>query len=212
MPLDLRDEIESNHKVMSKHNPLIGWVIIALIVSGGITSGCAFKYYTLRIMPKDTAAARNLPKEGLAVHMSYMVSKLTKYPLNNYEELYKQTTIATCKLYGYGVTYVPDINSADIAIHIQISPYPYELPQEWLTGLSFGLIPSWGKREDEYIYRFADRSGKIVTYHVDEKSFNHLIDIPFFWISFFFLDEQRMYRKALAAYLETGKGAQREYH
>ena len=100
-------------------------------------------------------------------------------------------------------TYVEKDDDATLEIHIKHLSQLSALPQEWLTGLSFGLIPSWGTRESEYTYSFKEKStGKSHTYMVDSKSYNHLILFPVFWVSFFTLNEKRVYKNALTNFLE----------
>lgn len=89
----------------------------------------------------------------------------------------------------------------DASLRVQVSRVPYTsaLPQEWLTGLSLGLIPSWGTRKSEYIYNFTfepeDRKRR---YTVDTFSVGHLLLLPF---GFFTPDEYSVYREALGNFL-----------
>lgn len=91
---------------------------------------------------------------------------------------------------------------ASFLIAVKATPFRSALPQEYLTGLSFGLIPSWGTRYDEYSYTF-EKTGekKAHSYYVNAKSYNHLILFPIFWVDFFTCDESRVYEKALRNYL-----------
>jgi hypothetical protein len=70
------------------------------------------------------------------------------------------------------------------------------LPQEWLTGLSFGLIPSWGTRPAEVRYTFS-QGPRVATYVVDDSRVNHLFLLPFFWVSFVLPDEASKFEDAL---------------
>jgi hypothetical protein len=77
------------------------------------------------------------------------------------------------------------------------------LAQDYLTGLSFGLIPSWGTKEAQYRYTFEDvTKNKIHTYSVDEHDFSHIILFPVFWISFITMDEYKVYKEALTNFIE----------
>ena len=78
------------------------------------------------------------------------------------------------------------------------------LPQEWLTGLTCGAIPSWGTRYGEFKYRFENTPRQTShTYFVDRPAFNHIIVFPVFWVSFFWPDEIDLYKKALANFLDN---------
>lgn len=76
------------------------------------------------------------------------------------------------------------------------------LPQEYLTGLSFGIIPSWGTREGELKYSFIEES-KRYTYYIDTHAFNHIILFPVFWIMFITLDEDAIYRESITNFIES---------
>jgi hypothetical protein len=91
---------------------------------------------------------------------------------------------------------------ATFLVNIKATPFRSALPQEYLTGLSFGLIPSWGTRYDEYTYTF-EKVGekKAHSYYVHSKSYNHLILFPIFWIDFIIYDESKAYEKSLRNYL-----------
>ena len=76
------------------------------------------------------------------------------------------------------------------------------LPQEWLTGLSFGLIPSWGTRPEQWKFEF--QQGEYARkYVVDDTRFNHIIAFPVFWISFPLMNIEKEYVKALREYAEN---------
>ncbi len=89
------------------------------------------------------------------------------------------------------------------------------LEQEYCTGLTFGLIPSWGTRPNEFCYTFELVGEKAAhCYYIDGKSYNHVILFPLFLINLITLDESRVYRKALHNYLthkvqpfDTNEGA-----
>ena len=117
---------------------------------------------------------------------------------------YVASTNKVFKQHGCIAKFEADSDKSDFVAKITISPYRSALGQEWLTGLSFGLIPSWGIRSSEYTYKFTNRvnSGHH-SYSIDNVSFNHLILFPFFWVTFFTLDEQRAYENALSNFIEN---------
>jgi hypothetical protein len=92
---------------------------------------------------------------------------------------------------------------ANFKIRIAISYQINALPQEWLTGLSFGLIPSWGTRPGVLKYTFGNMGTKQGhTYFIDEKSYGHILLFPISWITFITLDEMDVYKKTLTNFLE----------
>lgn len=93
---------------------------------------------------------------------------------------------------------------SNLKIRIVRSGYRGDAPQDWLTGLSFGLIPSWKTDRDVYEYHFEDVNQKIVQhYYVDQKTFAHLILFPISWITFIMLDDMADYKKSLTSFLEA---------
>lgn len=100
--------------------------------------------------------------------------------------------------------YTDNPASSNLVIGIKRQTDVSALPQEWLTGLSLGLIPSWGTRPAQYIYTFTNKTdGKSHSYIVDLKTYNHIILFPVFWISFFTADEYRTYKKALINFINN---------
>lgn len=92
---------------------------------------------------------------------------------------------------------------ANFKIRISISHQIGALPQEWLTGLSFGLIPSWGIRPGTFIYTFENTSrGRGYTYFIDKKSFSHILLFPIAWVTFINLNEMNIYKETLANFIE----------
>ncbi len=100
--------------------------------------------------------------------------------------------------------YVGSEEDADLKIRIVKSGYRGAAPQDWLTGLSLGLIPSWKTEEDVYKYSFVSVSMKRGHgYSVDRKTFAHLVLFPIFWITFITSDDIADYKKALTNFLEN---------
>lgn len=117
---------------------------------------------------------------------------------------YIESTEKVLKRHGCSANYVDNLDQANLLINIIISPYRSALPQEWLTGLSFGLIPSWGTRRSEYLYTFTNKTDSIKhSYAIDSVAFNHLVLFPVFWITFFTLDEKRAFERALSNFIEN---------
>lgn len=87
-----------------------------------------------------------------------------------------------------------------LSIEINEVGYYEPLEQEFLTGLSFGIIPSWGTRSGQFRFSFA-QGNRTATYAVDDRRINHLIFLPVFWISFVYMDEETMFEKALDDFL-----------
>ena len=94
--------------------------------------------------------------------------------------------------------------NANFIIKVEMPPFNSALGQEWLTGLSFGLIPSWGTRPNEYTYTFKNiENGSSHEYSIDNVSFNHLVLFPVSWVTFLTLDETKEYEGALENFIEN---------
>lgn len=119
-------------------------------------------------------------------------------------EEYIKVTNDTFMQMGFIATHVSDVEQANFKISILISPYWSALPQEWLTGLSFGLIPSSGTREKEYIFAFEDMiNDRNHAYLIDEKTYNHILLFPASVVSLASLDEKEVFKKALVNFIEN---------
>ena len=106
--------------------------------------------------------------------------------------------------HGCTAKYEEDIEKANFIINVRISPYHSALPQEFLTGLSFGLIPSWGTRPNEYKYEFVNKSESVRhIYSVDSVSYNHLILFPFIWVNFLTDNELDVFENSLKNFIEN---------
>ncbi|MGH8371333.1 MAG: hypothetical protein ACRETO_01210 [Gammaproteobacteria bacterium] len=117
---------------------------------------------------------------------------------------YINSTNEALQSIGCQSAYTNDQKSSDFIISIKRQLYFSALPQEWLTGLSFGLIPSWGTRPEQYVYSFKNKiDGKSHSYIVDVKSYNHIILFPVSWITLITADEYRTYKKALINFVKN---------
>ena len=152
-------------------------------------SSCAFKYSVILTSGRYTN--------------TFGVRETEKERLQKEKERYVADTRDVLIAKRCDVLYVERDEDATLQVRVEHLAYISALPQEWLTGLSFGLIPSWGTRTSEYNYSFNNKSsGKSHSYTVDTKSYNHLILFPVFWINVFTLDESRVYKDALNNFLE----------
>ncbi|MFN0118197.1 MAG: hypothetical protein ACKVQC_07920 [Elusimicrobiota bacterium] len=176
--------------------------------------GCTFTYYRLRnsksiksatIVAKKPCEFKysiDIEYEPRLLHGQYpfwedvptkMVDRYIKVTQDAFNE-----TACTAQL-------VTDNNQANLLISVLYRPFLSALPQEWLTGLSFGLVPSWGTRRGEFVLTFkntiSDREKK---YYIDRPAFNHLIAFPFFWVPLN-SKEIMLYKKALIDFVEIEK-------
>ena len=171
---------------------------------------CSISYLELR-NELDSANNSNADYCEVSFSLSYnsadytntygVVERREKY-LSDVEKYRVSKTLEFLRNMGCDSVYVDKNKGATLNIAILEQRQFSALPQEWLTGLSLGLIPSWGTREAQYIYDFKNTvTGKSKTYYVDEKSFAHILLLPVFWITFFTLDEGEKYEDALKDFI-----------
>ena len=122
---------------------------------------------------------------------------------NNIKSDYRSSVERVLENHNCVVKYETDQANSNFQIFINDSPNISALPQEWLTGLSFGLIPSWGKRPAELSFEFIDKiSMSSKTYIIDTISINHISLFPIFWLTFFTLDDKKMFEQSLAHFIK----------
>lgn len=133
---------------------------------------------------------------------TFGVKKTPADQASEIESEYVADTASALEALGCDSEFVEAEGDADLVIRVERLPKLSALPQEWLTGLSFGLIPSWGTRPSEYRYTFRDTdSGFENVYTVDRKSYSHLVLFPVFWVTFFTADESRVYKEAVTDFV-----------
>ncbi|MDA9003978.1 hypothetical protein N9J26_00655 [bacterium] len=144
----------------------------------------------------DIQSSQSTHSFGNKAHKNNMLKQL--------KESYLQSTLSTLSRLGCRSKQASRIAESNFSINISRQLQLSALPQEWLTGLSFGLIPSWGTKYGQYAFTFTHKnSGHSHSYEVDKKSYNHLILFPVFWVTFFTADEQRAYAHALENFLKS---------
>jgi hypothetical protein len=182
---------------------VVGFAALAL-------QSCTIAYYDLRNKLENPGSAK--PACDVRYSISLASASYTntfgrretdKRRMQQARDTYVADTGDVLRQKGCRTAYVENNEEATLEIRIERLAHISALPQEWLTGVSAGLIPSWGTRKSEYAYSFKDKaSGSAYSYAVDTKSYNHLILFPVFWINFFTLDERRVYKDALTNFLE----------
>lgn len=117
---------------------------------------------------------------------------------------YSQTTLSYLKKHGINSRIVE--SPVNATLHIQIEKDRYNLGQEYITGLSFGIIPSWGNKKNIYTYWIYYKNTELAIY-VDEYVVNHLLLTPFCLIELPFIRETSIFKKALSTYIDTQQSA-----
>lgn len=124
--------------------------------------------------------------------------------LEKLKESYITSTLTTLSDLGCIARQASNSTDSNFAVEVSRQLQLSALPQEWLTGLSFGLIPSWGTKYGQYAFTFTHNgSGKTYTYNIDQNNYNHIILFPVFWVSFFTANEQGAYTDALTNFIKS---------
>ena len=135
-----------------------------------------------------------------------MTSAYTKEEMNKFENEYSKATSEVLSKKHINPIFVSPETKSDLSINIMVTPFVGAVSEEYLTGLSFGLIPTWPTREKQYIFEFENTvTGQRHKYWIDDKRFNHLIAFPFFWINFLMDSPLDKYEEALGNFIDNYK-------
>ena len=183
-------------------------VIVCLSV---MVQGCTITYYELRNEIAHKASSEKA--SGCDFTYSFTMDDYRRFrTIGNQPnpraakdlDKYMKATQAVFTQNGCKANKIEDQDKAEFKIGVVRAPQLSALPQEWLTGLTAGAIPSWGTRYGEYQYSFTNvPKNNNFTYFVDRPAFNHIIVFPVFWLSFFGTNEIDLYKRALTNFLEN---------
>ncbi|OGU16524.1 MAG: hypothetical protein A2076_02270 [Geobacteraceae bacterium GWC2_53_11] len=185
--------------------------LLTIVCLAAMLQGCTITYYELRdeIAPKINSSKVG----GCDFNYTFSMDDYRRFrtignqPNPRAVEDLQKYVMATEKVFtkrGCKANKIEDQDKSEFKIDVLRTPQLSALPQEWLTGLTVGVIPSWGTRYGEYRYTFTNvplRKDK--SYYVDRPAFNHIILFPFFWLSFLGPNEIELYERALTNFLEN---------
>lgn len=173
-------------------------------------SGCSIVTYELRDELPETNSAAScditflLDLDSSSHTNSFGANPHQVEALKELRESYITSTTNTLNDLGCIAKQTPIIAEANFSVNISRQLQLSALPQEWLTGLSFGLIPSWGTKYEQYVFTFTHNdSGQTYSYKIDQNNYNHIILFPVFWVIFFTADEQEAYKSALINFIKS---------
>lgn len=187
------------------------WVVV--FIATLLLQSCTVAHYQIR----NKLSGNPSHEHGEPCHRRYSVSitsgsytdtlgnrESKKDELQELSNEYIESTNKVLNQNGCATTYVEREEDATFKVRVErLLDTNGALAQEWLTGLSFGLIPSWGTRKRLYIYTFEDTKAKTKhRYIVDDKSYSHLLLFPIFWVNFITADELKVYEEALTNFTE----------
>ena len=185
--------------------------LVVVLITALLLSSCTVAHYQIRNSLTNASQEHSKPcdiKYSLDITSgsrtnTFGVRDSKEDEMQKLRRKYIESTKKVLNKNGCTATYVITEGEANFKVRVERLRNISALPQEWLTGLSFGLIPSWGTRPSQYIYTFDDTETKKQNiYYIDEKSYNHLILFPVFWVTFIMLDEFNVYEKSLSNFTE----------
>jgi hypothetical protein len=170
-----------------------------LIVVASLSSGCTVAWLDLRAESMAEAAWECPAVVAVNVTSGYTTNTFgpkEQKPERVQELENRYRTLAEQTLHERKCKLKAGASGETLTVQIEEMHQLSALPQEWLTGLSLGLIPSWGTRPAEVRFSFSQGSRR-AAYVVDDKRVNHLVLFPVFWLSFFLVDNDREFKNAL---------------
>ena len=171
-----------------------------------LLQGCTIVYHVPRTTRVDEVAIKRNTCEftySIELNVPYSAS-LSQKRHNKYKEMTQKVLDDTGCIHQESNK--PGVNGQHLEVTILTRGFE-TLPQTWLTGLSFGIIPSWSTTPGAYMYRFTVTSQGnefIGTYSVDVKTINHILVFPVIWINAFtFRQPDTMYEESLRDFFKV---------
>lgn len=171
-------------------------------------SGCAS--YSIEPIPAKHTQENNIEIYSFSYHMD-------NFDFTDKGEFEKLTLSSTKNILknSVQVIHLPDSDNIKkhyyLEINIKQKSGGGACSQEYLTGLSLGLIPSWCTRHDLYHYLFKlYRNSQLCSkneFSVDETSYSHLIFLPVGLIQIaqgVYSEPVKLYEEALTSFVYAG--------
>ena len=168
------------------------------LILAALLTGCTVAWHDLRMESKSSSGWQCPKTLGLTLnsgHTTHIFGTKEEKPTLVKEKELRYRHLAEQILQRRGCGLKDSANGGALNIEIVELQQLSALPQEWLTGLSLGLIPSWGTRRAEIQFKFS-QDQRVAVYSVDDKRINHLVLFPIFWISFLLPDSEKEFEKA----------------
>lgn len=190
----------------------IGKCLVAVIIASLLQS-CTVMYLNVRnkldvkepIQKVDSCnIAYSLSLTSVTRTNSYGVKNDTKEAIQKMQNQYNESTKQIFDKKGCQARLAEKEEEANFKIKVARDILLSALPQEYLAGLTLFIIPAWGTKENQYQYTFENITTKEThTYFIDHHALTQAFLFPVFWISFFMMDEDRMYKESLLNFIEA---------
>jgi hypothetical protein len=182
-----------------------------IIIYTILLSGCTVATYELQSQLENPVALNNKCNIvfGVTLESSRQTNSLgikqdAKEKIETLSEDYIKSTSAALTELGCKYSFSSLETDIDLIIKIERKLQLSALPQEYLTGLSLGLIPSSGTKYGQFVYSFQfTETDKKFIYKVNQTNYNHLFIAPIFWVSFITANEQKTYQEAIINFIKN---------
>lgn len=195
------------------------YIWLAILITSIMLQSCTLSYYQRRgFKIKEGIKNGSSTKLKDTYHFEYFFTieakprQYTRIPTYNEERLkediakYIKATQEIFLKNGFTANRINNEYKANFKIKVLMSPLWSATGHDMITGLSLGLIPTWGIKWKEYTYTFEDMLlKKECIYEIDEKYYNHLILFPVFWVSLINLNKINAYKASLTNFLEESQ-------
>jgi len=171
--------------------------LLLLLILG--MQGCTVVHYNSHGLSKPSSS---LTKKNCEV--SYFIEAVGFHKERTQKTLsqYNQTAKETFDALGCNNKLASESAAADLVVLVNYKGHGGAAGQEYLTGLSLGIIPSWFTRESMYTYTVSSQANS-KTYNLDHVSYNHLILFPLIWLNLLTDSEQEHFSSVLTDFIKN---------
>jgi hypothetical protein len=185
--------------------------VFIIIIYTILLSGCTVATYNLQSKLENPITLNNKCNIvfGVTLESSRQTNSLgvkhdAQEKIETLTEDYINSTSAALTELGCKSSFSSVETDIDLNIKIERKLQLSALPQEYLTGLSLGLIPSSGTKYGQFVYSFQfSETDKNFIYKVNQTNYNHLFLAPIFWVSFITANEQNTYQEAIINFIKN---------
>jgi hypothetical protein len=140
-----------------------------------------------------------------------MVSEFSEKDMKELTNAYTKATKKVLKEKHFHPIQTFNQAKSDLVINISLTPFVGSVGVEYLTGLSFGVIPSWVTLKKQYNFDFKySKTGQEHKYWVNAFRFNHWVVFPIWWTLFLADNQYDKYKEALLDFIENKKSTHNE--
>jgi hypothetical protein len=158
-----------------------------------ITSGCSIERYTMSPKIEATTVQRLVSQESVSYQFVYY-TYLNEQARKRHEAHLRSLIASAIQKAGYRV----GDTERGKSLHVSMARLPYRTsPQDWITGLTFGAIPTSTTRKGIVQIELSLYNDSKLTAHkvycVDSHTFNWILMVPVIWLNGFTYNQPDRY-------------------